>query len=48
MIPRPILHELGFMATFMGWLAVAIFGHATVATIAILAAVAYAAWWVAR
>jgi len=20
MIPRPILHELGFMATFMGWL----------------------------
>jgi len=47
-IPRPILHELGFLVTFMGWLALAIFGHAMVATIAILVAVGYAAWWVAR
>jgi hypothetical protein len=48
MIPRPILHELAFLVTFMGWLAVAIFGHATIATIAILVATGYATWWVVR
>jgi len=25
MTPRPILHELGFLATFMGWLAFALY-----------------------
>jgi len=43
-IPRPILHELGFMATFMGWLAFALYA----ASWALIVAGGYAVWWVAR
>ena len=45
MIPRPILHELGFLATFMGWLGLAWL----VGPLAALVVVApYAGWWVVR
>ena len=42
---RPILHELGFLVTFMGWLAV---GFYVLGGIAIGVAAVYAGWWVVR
>ena len=44
MMPRPILHELGFLATFMGWLGFALYA----APWAFAVAGGYAVWWVAR
>jgi len=45
MIPRPILHELGFMATFMGWLGLAWLAGSRAA---LVVAALYAGWWVVR
>ena len=45
MIPRPILHELGFLATFMGWLGLAWLA-ASLAALGVAAL--YAGWWVVR
>ena len=45
MIPRPILHELGFMATFMGWLGLSWLGRSLAA---LVVAAGYAVWWIAR
>ena len=44
-IPRPILHELGFLITFMGWLGLAWLAGSLAA---LVVAVGYAAWWIAR
>jgi hypothetical protein len=44
-VSRPILHELGFLATFMGWLALASYGRSLAA---LVVAGGYAAWWIAR
>ena len=46
MIPRPILHELGFLVTFMGWLGLAAMIAWVVA--ALVVAALYAGWWVVR
>ena len=45
MIPRPILHELGFLVTFMGWLGLAMRGRSLSV---LVAASGYAVWWIAR
>ena len=45
MIPRPILHELGFLVTFMGWLALAGLAGSLAA---LVVAALYAGWWVVR
>ena len=42
---RPILHELAFLVTFMGWLGLAMLGRSLAA---LVVAVGYAAWWVVR
>jgi len=42
---RSILHELGFLATFMGWLGLASYGRSLVA---LVVAALYAGWWVVR
>jgi len=45
MIPRSILRELGFLATFMGWLGLAMLGRSLAA---LVVAALYAGWWVVR
>ena len=45
MIPRPILHELGFLVTFMGWLGLAMLAQSAAV---LIVAVGYALWWIAR
>jgi len=44
-IPRPIVVELGFLVTFMGWLGLAMLAQ----SVAVLVVAAlYAVWWVVR
>jgi len=44
-MPKPILHELGFLVTFMGWLGLAwLAGSLGV----LVVAMGYAVWWIAR
>ena len=45
MIPRPILHELAFLVTFMGWLGLAMLAGSLGV---LVVAGGYAAWWIAR
>ena len=40
-----VMHELGFMATFMGWLGLAWLAGSLAA---LVVATGYAAWWIAR
>ena len=42
---RPILHELGFLVTFMGWLGLAMLAGSLAV---LVVAGGYAVWWIAR
>ena len=44
-VSRPILHELGFLVTFMGWLGLAWLAGSLAA---LVVAALYAGWWVVR